>query len=69
MLTEENSLSLADLGQVAPEVQCTLLRLNEMVKQRDLIQSDPTIDAMDKTEKVSFYFIFYEHNNTNYEIV
>ena len=53
LLTEENSLSLADLGQVAPEVQGTLLRLNEMVKQRDIIQSDTTIDAMEKTEKVS----------------
>ena len=52
LLSEENSLTLADLGQVAPEVQGTLLRLNEIVKQRDLIQSDPTLDAMEKTEKV-----------------
>ena len=39
------------MGQVAPEVQGTLLRLNEIVKQRDIIQSE-TIDAMEKTEKV-----------------
>lgn len=52
LLTEESSLSLADLGQVAPEVQGTLLRLNETVKQREIIQVDPTLDAMEKTEKV-----------------
>lgn len=52
LLTEENSLGLADLDQVAPEVQGTLLRLNEIVKQRDLVQSDPILDAMEKTEKI-----------------
>jgi E3 ubiquitin-protein ligase TRIP12 len=51
-LGEESSLNLADLGQVAPEVQNTLLRLNEIVKKREIIQSDPTLDAMEKTEKV-----------------
>ena len=66
LLTEESSLGLADLGQVAPEVQGTLLRLNEIVKQREIIQVDPTLDAMEKTEKVnkvlinfrSFLFLF-----------
>lgn len=52
LLNEENSLGLNDLGQVAPEVQGTLLRLNEIVKQREMIQADPTLDAMEKTEKV-----------------
>lgn len=52
MLSEEASLGLADLGQIAPEVQGTLLRLHEIVKKRDQIQADPTIDAMEKTEKV-----------------
>ncbi|CRK99378.1 CLUMA_CG012674, isoform A [Clunio marinus] len=52
LLAEENSLSLCDLGQIAPEVQGTLLRLNEIVKQREIIQSDPTLDAMEKTEKI-----------------
>lgn len=33
-------------------MQVTLLRLNEIVKQRDLIQGDPGLDAMEKTEKV-----------------
>lgn len=53
LLNEENSIGLADLGQVAPEVQGTLLRLHEIVKQREIIQNDPTLDAMEKTEKVS----------------
>uniref|UniRef100_A0A182PRP1 E3 ubiquitin-protein ligase n=1 Tax=Anopheles epiroticus TaxID=199890 RepID=A0A182PRP1_9DIPT len=52
MLTEESSLGLSDLGQIAPEVQGTLLRLNEIVKQRDQIQTDPTLNAMEKTEKI-----------------
>jgi E3 ubiquitin-protein ligase TRIP12 len=52
LLGEENSLDLHDLGQVAPEVQGTLIRLQEIVKQRDIILSDTTLDAMEKTEKV-----------------
>lgn len=52
LLAEENSLGLPDLDQVAPEVQGTLLRLNEMVKQRDQVQADPNLDAMEKTEKI-----------------
>lgn len=52
LLNEENSISLADLGQIAPEVQGTLLRLNEIVKKREIIQADVTLDAMEKTEKV-----------------
>ncbi|EJY57371.1 AAEL017357-PA, partial [Aedes aegypti] len=52
LLAEENSIGLPDLDQVAPEVQVTLLRLNEIVKQRDLIQADLTLDAMEKTEKI-----------------
>lgn len=52
LLCEENTLALPDLGQIAPEVQSTLLRLNEIVKQREIIQASPTLDAMEKTEKV-----------------
>ncbi|CAO1401704.1 unnamed protein product [Diamesa hyperborea] len=52
LLGEENSLGLSDLGQVAPEVQGTLLRLNEIVKQREIIQADLALDAMEKTEKI-----------------
>ncbi|XP_055539751.1 E3 ubiquitin-protein ligase TRIP12 [Wyeomyia smithii] len=52
LLAEENSLGLPDLGTVAPEVQGTLLRLNEIVKQRDQVQLDLSLDAMEKTEKI-----------------
>uniref|UniRef100_A0A182YBF0 E3 ubiquitin-protein ligase n=1 Tax=Anopheles stephensi TaxID=30069 RepID=A0A182YBF0_ANOST len=52
MLSEESSLGLSDLGQIAPEVQNTLLRLNEIVKQRDQIQADPNLNAMEKTERI-----------------
>ena len=62
MLAEENSLALSDLDQVAPEVQVTLLRLNEIVKQRDLIQTDPSLDAMEKTEKVKASISSVENN-------
>jgi E3 ubiquitin-protein ligase TRIP12 len=54
LLSEESSLGLADLGQVAPEVHGTLLRLYEIVKQREIIQADSSLDAMEKTEKVIF---------------
>lgn len=33
--------------------EVTLLRLNEIVKKREIIQADPTLDAMEKTEKVN----------------
>lgn len=59
LLTEEHTFSLADLQQVAPEVQATLLRLNEIVKQRDAIQASTSLDAMEKTEKV-FLLDFYK---------
>lgn len=59
MLGEESSLSLADLGQVAPEVQVQLLRLNEIVKKREIIQANQTLDAMEKTEKVKKDTNFY----------
>lgn len=52
LLCEENTLSLADLAWVAPEVQATLVRLLEVVRQRDSIQNDPGLDVMEKTEKV-----------------
>lgn len=55
LLNEESSISLADLGQIAPEVQGTLLRLNEIVKKREIVQADATLDAMEKTEKVSMH--------------
>lgn len=54
LLNEEYSLTIHDLAYVVPEVQSTLLRLQEVVRQRDMIQMDPNLDAMKKTEKVTF---------------
>lgn len=55
LLNEENSLSISDLAEIAPEVQATLLRLQDIVIKRDAIQSDTTFDVIEKTEKVSFF--------------
>lgn len=41
------------MAKVAPEVQATLTRLHEIVKQRDAIQQDPSLDVIEKTEQVS----------------
>lgn len=54
LLNEEHSIGLADLAKVAPEVQNTLVRLQDVIRQREQILADPNIDAMEKTEKVSF---------------
>jgi len=50
--------------RVAPEVQNTLVRLQDLVRQREYILSDPNIDAMEKTEKVSTTLknIYFIHN-------
>ncbi|XP_063696706.1 E3 ubiquitin-protein ligase TRIP12, partial [Culicoides brevitarsis] len=52
LLTEEHTFGLGDLQQVAPEIQATLLRLNEIVIKRDIIQDDNTLDAIEKKEKI-----------------
>ncbi|XP_037942142.1 E3 ubiquitin-protein ligase TRIP12 isoform X3 [Teleopsis dalmanni] len=52
LLNEEQSVGLADLAWVAPEVQSTLIRLQNVVHQREHILSDPNFDAMEKTEKI-----------------
>ncbi|EDW85023.2 uncharacterized protein Dwil_GK14424 [Drosophila willistoni] len=52
LVTEEHSIGLADLSRVAPEVQNTLVRLQDVVRQREYIFADPNIDAMEKTEKI-----------------
>lgn len=56
LLCEEQTLSLADLAYVAPEVQSTLVRLYELVKQRDSIQQDATLDVIEKNEQVRFCY-------------
>lgn len=53
LVSEEHSIGLADLLRVAPEVQNTLVRLQDIVRQREDIQSDPNLDAMEKKEKVN----------------
>lgn len=52
LVSEEHSIGLSDLLRVAPEVQSTLVRLQDIVRQREDIQSDPNLDAMEKKEKV-----------------
>lgn len=52
LLSEEYSLSLADLSPVAPEVQVTLKRLQNIVKERDEILASTTLDEETKGYKV-----------------
>lgn len=52
LVNEEHSFGLADLSRVAPEVQATLVRLQDVVHLRDQILSDHSMDAMEKTEKI-----------------
>lgn len=52
LLYEETSLGLADLATVAPEVQYTLKRLQNIVRERDEIMANPTLDTETKTAKV-----------------
>lgn len=52
LLSEEQSLGLADLAFVAPEVQATLSRLHVLVKKRDRLQQDCSLDDGQKTEQV-----------------
>lgn len=52
LLNEESHVGLADLSCVAPEVQSTLVRLQDIVLERDAILAQTDLDAMEKTEKV-----------------
>ncbi|CAD6991776.1 unnamed protein product [Ceratitis capitata] len=52
LLNEEHSVGLSELAWVAPEVQSTLVRLQDVVHERELILADQNIDAMEKTEKI-----------------
>lgn len=51
LLGEEAALSLLDLGHIAPEVQLTLCRLMDVVRQRDEILGGEGGGAADATEK------------------
>lgn len=50
-------MGLGDLAKVAPEVQATLIRLHELVKRRDAIQQNDTLDVIEKTEQVNTQII------------
>lgn len=71
LLFEEQTLGIYDLNQVAPEIQATLLRMMEIVKQRDKILADENLDASRKLEKVftlpNFYFfikqVYFQKSN------
>lgn len=52
LLFEENSLGLSDLATVAPEVQYTLKRLQNIVRERDEIMGNSTLDQDTKNAKV-----------------
>lgn len=52
LLYEDSSLGLADLATVAPEVQTTLKRLQNIVRERDEILSNPALDQETKNVKV-----------------
>lgn len=45
-------MGLADLATVAPEVQYTLKRLQNIVRERDEIMANPTLDQATKNSKV-----------------
>lgn len=55
LLTEEGSLGLSDLTSVAPEVQTTLKRLLNIVRERDEIVNDLLLDEESKNRKVNIY--------------
>ncbi|XP_062124204.1 E3 ubiquitin-protein ligase TRIP12 isoform X5 [Drosophila sulfurigaster albostrigata] len=52
LVSEEHSIGLADLLRVAPEVQSTLVRLQDMVRQREDIESDANLNSIEKSEKI-----------------
>lgn len=61
LLYEDSSLGLSDLSTVAPEVQVTLKRLQNIVRERDEILSNPALDQETKNNKVSKEFIYFNH--------
>lgn len=52
LLYEDSSLGLSDLSSVAPEVQVTLKRLQNIVRERDEILSNVALDQETKNKKV-----------------
>ncbi|KAG5670792.1 hypothetical protein PVAND_001031 [Polypedilum vanderplanki] len=52
ILNEQISFDLFDLEKVAPEVHNVLLRLNEIVKQREIIQENSSLNNQEKAAKI-----------------
>lgn len=62
LLSEESALSLLDLGCIAPEVQMTLCRLMDVVRQRDEILASGGGVDVEKNEKVRDWMFDYCEN-------
>lgn len=60
LLHEDSSLGLSDLQSVAPEVQVTLKRLQNIVRERDEILANPALDQETKNSKVISIFTVRE---------
>lgn len=54
LLYEDSSLGLSDLSSVAPEVQTTLKRLQNIVRERDEMLASPAVDQETKNAKVTY---------------
>jgi len=52
LLHEESTLNLGDLAFVAPEIQSTLVRLQNLVYERNIIISNTDLSPCEKTEKI-----------------
>lgn len=52
LLYEDSSLGLSDLSSVAPEVQTTLKRLQNIVRERDVVLNNAGLDQETKNVKV-----------------
>lgn len=53
LLYEDSSLGLSDLASVTPEVQTTLKRLQNIVRERDEILTNSSLDQDTKNKKVN----------------
>ena len=60
LLYEDSSLGLSDLSSVAPEVQTTLKRLQNIVRERDDVLNNAGLDQETKNVKVKLKTRDYE---------
>ncbi|KAI4466325.1 e3 ubiquitin-protein ligase trip12 [Holotrichia oblita] len=52
LLCQEHSLTLSDLAHIAPEIYKNLRKMQEIVRQRDLILLNHELSPIDKSEKI-----------------